>query len=221
MIEIKAVSRSYLDGDRGSVPVLQGVTCSIQKGEWVALVGRSGSGKSTLLHILGGLDAHFEGEVTVANTNLRRLKEKALAQFRNTCIGFVFQSFHLIDGLSVFENAALPFAFSKTRSLPADRAKVESALERVGLSDKAHRTPTRLSGGERQRVAIARALVLEAPVLLCDEPTGNLDTETAASVIDVLKHLHTQGLTIVTVTHEETLKQAASRVLTMSQGVLV
>jgi putative ABC transport system ATP-binding protein len=218
MIEVTGLSRSYADGDRGTVSVLQDVSLRITKGEWVALVGRSGSGKSTLLHILGGLDAAFSGRVSVAGVDLKSLDAKRLAQFRNTQVGFVFQSFHLIDGLSVFENAALPLAFSEHRQIENETTKIEQALARVGLGDKGHRKPSQLSGGERQRVAIARALVLDASLLLCDEPTGNLDVETAAGIIDLFVELNRQGLTIVTVTHEEKLQSHAHRVVRLAQG---
>lgn len=219
MISARDLCRSYPDGARGRVPVLAGVELEVGAGEFVAVVGRSGSGKSTLLHVLGGLDSDFEGEVTVAGTRLSGLADVALARFRNEAVGFVFQSFHLVAGLDAGDNVALPACFAR-----GDRAGVEAAaleaLARVGLADKARRLPAQLSGGERQRVAIARALFGRPRVLLCDEPTGNLDAETAADVIARFVELNRQGLTVLAVTHEDRLRAAASRVLTLAGGRL-
>ena len=218
MISVAGLSRSYDDGARGKVPVLENVALSVQPGEFLAVVGRSGSGKSTLLHVLGGLDSDFTGTVEVFGTKLAGLDDRALARFRNSVVGFVFQSFHLVRGLSALENVALPAAFSLDA---ADvEAKARAALERVGLLDKAARAPEQLSGGERQRVAIARALFHAPKVLLCDEPTGNLDAETAEQIITLFKTLNASGLTVVAVTHEDRLKHAATRVVTLSGGRL-
>jgi len=176
--------------------VLDGADLDVKAGELVAVMGRSGSGKSTLLHILGGLDSSFDGEVTVAGVRLTGLDDAALARFRNTSIGLVFQSFHLISGLDAQSNVALPAFFGA-------RGDAKAALERVGLGAKAHRQPSQLSGGERQRVAIARALFSKPKVLFCDEPTGNLDAATGADIIALFKSLNAEGLTVLAVTHEE------------------
>ena len=218
MISTEALTRGYDDGARGKVRVLDGVGLQIAAGEFVAIVGRSGSGKSTLLHVLGGLDSGFSGEVTVAGTKLAGLRDRALAKFRNESVGFVFQSFHLIQGLSALENVSLPAAFSASEG---DAARAKEALARVGLGEKTSRLPSQLSGGERQRVAIARSLFNRPKVLLCDEPTGNLDVQTADEVIALFKSLNAEGLTILAVTHEERLRGAASRVLTLNEGRLV
>lgn len=218
MISTEALTRGYDDGARGKVRVLDGVGLQIAAGEFVAIVGRSGSGKSTLLHVLGGLDSGFSGEVTVAGTKLALLGDRALAKFRNDSVGFVFQSFHLIQGLSALENVSLPAAFSESEG---HAGRAHEALARVGLGEKTSRLPSQLSGGERQRVAIARALFNRPRVLLCDEPTGNLDVQTADEVIALFKSLNAEGLTILAVTHEDRLKGAASRVLTLSEGRLV
>ncbi|MER2565140.1 MAG: ABC transporter ATP-binding protein [Myxococcaceae bacterium] len=219
MIHAKDVSREYDDGAKGRLKVLDGVSLSVAQGEFVAIVGRSGSGKSTLLHVLGGLDTDFRGQVTVAGTRLDGLADAALSRFRNETVGFVFQSFHLMSGVSALENVLLPARFSATPVTDLE-GRAKAALERVGLTSHAARSPGQLSGGERQRVAIARALFSSPKVLLCDEPTGNLDAETADGVVALFKQLNASGLTIVAVTHEDRLRGAASRVLTLSKGVL-
>ncbi|MDP1827217.1 MAG: ABC transporter ATP-binding protein [Archangium sp.] len=218
MISTEGLTRGYDDGARGMVRVLDGVKLEVAAGEFLAVVGRSGSGKSTLLHVLGGLDSGFSGQVTVAGTRLAGLGDKALAKFRNESVGFVFQSFHLIQGLSALENVSLPAAFAPADGSDADRAR--EALTRVGLGEKTSRLPSQLSGGERQRVAIARSLFNRPKVLLCDEPTGNLDVQTADEVIALFKSLNRDGLTIIAVTHEDRLRSAASRVLTLTDGRL-
>ena len=217
MISTEALTRSYDDGARGPVRVLDGVKLEVARGEFLAVVGRSGSGKSTLLHVLGGLDSGFTGQVTVAGTKLAGLSDRALSQFRNESVGFVFQSFHLVQGLSALENVALPAAFAAADG-GEDRAR--EALTRVGLGEKTQRLPSQLSGGERQRVAIARALFNRPKVLLCDEPTGNLDAQTADEVIALFKSLNAEGLTLIAVTHEDRLRAAASRILTLTEGRL-
>lgn len=215
MISVSGLSRSYDDGARGRVPVLDGVELNVATGEFVALVGRSGTGKSTLLNVLGGLDRDFTGEVNIAGVALRGLDDAALAQFRNETVGFVFQFFHLVAGLTALENVMLPSAFGGD---DADEARAREALTRVGLAEKASRLPGQLSGGERQRVAIARALFNKPRVLLCDEPTGNLDAQTADEIIALFKRLNAEGLTIVAVTHEDRLRAAAGRVVTLDAG---
>ncbi len=211
MILTRRLTRAYQDGTRGEVRVLDDVGLHIAPGEFVAIVGRSGAGKSTLLQVLGGLDAGFTGEVEVAGRRLSQLSEAGLARFRSEDVGFVFQFFHLVGGLTALENVLLPSAFGGAR----DEAKALAALTRVGLGDKAGRLPSQLSGGERQRVAIARALFNGPRVLLCDEPTGNLDAQTADDIIALFRSLHAEGLTIVAVTHEDRLRDAASRVISL------
>jgi putative ABC transport system ATP-binding protein len=216
VISVEGVSRGYQDGARGLVKVLEGADLTVAAGEFVAIVGRSGSGKSTLLHVLGGLDSGFTGEVTVAGNRLSKLSDAALSRFRNESVGFVFQSFHLVQGMSALENVMLPAAFAAGEG--GAEAQALEALTRVGLGEKCARLPGQLSGGERQRVAIARALFNRPKVLLCDEPTGNLDAQTAEEIIGLFKGLNQGGLTIVAVTHEERLRQAASRVVVLRDG---
>ncbi len=221
MITTRGLTRTYIDGDGTQVRVLDGVDLDVASGEFVSIVGASGSGKSTLLHVLGGLDSAFEGEATVGGTRLKGLDDTALAHFRNGTVGFVFQSFHLIPNLRARDNVLLPAFFSRGRAPDAnDEKRAEEVLERVGLRGKGHRMPTQLSGGERQRVAIGRALFGRPKVLLCDEPTGNLDAATGGEIIELFRSLHADGLTLLAVTHEARVSQAAQRVLRMRAGKL-
>jgi putative ABC transport system ATP-binding protein len=223
MIALRGVSKGFRDGDR-AIPVLRGVNLSVAPGELVAIVGASGSGKSTLLYILGALDRDFEGEAEVAGQLLHRLSVAERAALRNRSIGFVFQSFNLLPGLSALENVMLPGMLRRDGPdgrAAALRARAAEALARVGLQDRAHAPPARLSGGERQRVAIARALFTGPAVLLADEPTGNLDAATGEDVIARFAALAREGLTIVVVTHEERVSRASTRVLHLQDGRLV
>ncbi len=221
MISLSAVEKSFRDGEREN-PVLRGVDLRVRPGELVAIVGRSGSGKSTLLHVAGGLDRDYRGEVSVDGKVLSRLSVRELATLRNATIGFVFQSFNLLPGLSALENVMLPGMLRDASDEPAAavRARAADALDRVGLAGKASAPPARLSGGERQRVAIARALFARPRILLADEPTGNLDAGTGADVIRIFSELAAGGMAVLVVTHEERVSRAASRVLQLGQGRL-
>jgi len=219
VIRARDIVKQYTDGDGTEVRVLDGLSLEVEQGDFVAVVGPSGSGKSTLLHLLGGLDVHYQGDVEVAGVKLAGLKDKELARFRNQHVGFVFQSFHLIPNLSAVENVLMPSHFGAA-NLEA-RKRAESLLDRVGLLAKKDRSPVRLSGGERQRVAIARALFTGPKLLLCDEPTGNLDAATGAGVISLFEELHREGLTLLAVTHEDRMSTAARRVLRLKEGRLV
>jgi len=216
LIRLSGVRKSYGQG-KGRQEVLSGVALTVEAGEMVALVGQSGSGKSTLLNIIGGLDRPDAGEVHVAGADLVRLDDRKLSRLRNERIGFVFQAFHLLDHLSCIENVAMPAAFSAAGGLGEERAR--EALGRVGLGDYAYRRPTELSGGQKQRVAIARALFNRPSLLLCDEPTGNLDTQTGREVISFFQELNQKdGTTLLLVTHEERVSEAASRVIRIVDG---
>jgi putative ABC transport system ATP-binding protein len=221
VITARALEKSFVDGDGSVLRVLQGTDLDVAPGEFVAVIGPSGSGKSTLLHILGGLDVHYRGEVSVGGTPLRALGERALARFRNAQVGFVFQSFHLIPNLPALDNVLLPAFFGGAAPGAAQRRRAEEVLERVGLGAKMGRQPVRLSGGERQRVAIARAIFNRPRLLLCDEPTGNLDASTGAEIISLFGSLNAEGLTILAVTHEERVSAAARRVLRLREGKLI
>lgn len=220
MISARGVDKSFVEGDGSAVHVLQGLDLEVAPGEFVAVVGPSGSGKSTLLHILGGLDVHYRGEVTVAGVGLKGLGDRALAHFRNEKVGFVFQSFHLIPNLSALDNVLLPAFFGGVVPGAEDRKRAEEVLDRVGLGAKKERQPLRLSGGERQRVAIGRALFHRPQVLFCDEPTGNLDARTGGEIIGLFRSLNQEGLTVLAVTHEERVSEAARRVLRLRDGKL-
>lgn len=208
------VQRSF-----GRDAVLRGASLQVKQGELVALVGRSGSGKSTLLSILGGLDREYQGRVTLFGRDLATLSDGALSLLRNEHIGFVFQSFHLLDHLSALENVLLPNAFSAV-PLPHDTAQKRAleALARVDLADRATARPPELSGGQKQRVALARALFFRPQLLLCDEPTGNLDVATGQRIIEMFAALNREGLTLLLVTHEPRVAAVARRVLRIEAG---
>ena len=219
-IALRGVKKRYPARESGLLPqeLLQGLELEVRRGEFVAIEGQSGSGKSTLLHILGGLDREFEGEARVLGCDLRKLGDIELAALRHTQIGFVFQSFNLLPALTALENVLLPDYFGD--GVPDAQRRSLQALERVGLADKARSRPAALSGGERQRVAIARALLARPPLLLADEPTGNLDARTGEGVIALFRQLHREGMTLLIVTHEARISRAASRVLVLREGRL-
>jgi putative ABC transport system ATP-binding protein len=221
VISLRGVTRAFEDGGR-TVPVLAGVDLEVAPGEVVAVVGASGSGKSTLLYVCGGLDRGYGGEVSVAGQPLRPLSAAALADLRNRRVGFVFQAFNLVTGLSALDNVMLPGLLRRGEREPvaALRRRAQDALEVVGLGDRALARPERLSGGERQRVAIARALLTRPAVLLADEPTGQLDAASGASVIELFGAMARQGTAVLLVTHEERVSRAAARVLTLKAGRL-
>ena len=219
VIRLRDVTKSYGVG-AAKTQVLRGVSFDVDAGELIALVGQSGSGKSTLLNIIGGLDQPDAGEVEVLGIDTLRSNDAKLAHMRNESIGFVFQAFNLLDHLSVLDNVTLPAAFSKKGNEVASRGR--EALRRVGLADFAHRRPGELSGGQKQRVAIARALFGEPKLLLCDEPTGNLDSETGKGVIDFFRELNAKdGVTLLIVTHERRISSVAKRVIAMRDGMIV
>ena len=199
------------------VRALDGVDLFVEQGEFVAIVGPSGSGKSTLLNLLGALDRPTEGSVSIDGTEVARLSDKELSALRGRRIGFVFQSFNLIDGLDAVDNVAIGLLYAgigrKTR-----RTMATEALERVGLAQRSTHLPSQMSGGERQRVAIARAIVTEPALLLADEPTGNLDTKTGDEIIDVFASLHSDGATIILITHDLRIAARAPRRVTMIDG---
>jgi putative ABC transport system ATP-binding protein len=203
-----------------TVDALRGVDFRIELGENVAIIGPSGSGKSTLLHILGLLDRPSSGHYLFAGVDTDTLDDDRLASLRNRAIGFVFQSFNLVSGESALENVASPLVYAGVkRKERVERATY--ALSRVGLADRMHHDPSQLSGGQRQRVAIARALVTNPAVILADEPTGNLDSASSRDIFDLLERLHTEGLTLVTITHDPRIASRADRVVRVEDGLIV
>ncbi|PID38176.1 MAG: macrolide ABC transporter ATP-binding protein [Deltaproteobacteria bacterium] len=217
MSSLVHVRELYKDYGRRTT-VLRGVDLAVEAGELVAVVGESGCGKTTLLNVIGGLDRRFRGSVTVCGQALERLSDGQLSALRGSEIGFVFQHFALLEHLSVAENVALPGLFAKTAREPS---RVERCLEEVGLVERATALARHLSGGQKQRVAIARALYNKPRLLLCDEPTGNLDSVTGRQIIELFERLNRElELTLVLVTHEPRVSQRASRVVQMTDGQL-
>jgi putative ABC transport system ATP-binding protein len=218
ILEARAVIRTFSSGGE-PVHSLRGVDLRVAPGELVAIMGASGSGKSTLLHILAGLDRPTSGEVWLEATRLDNRSETALAVLRRRRVGVVFQSFNLVSNLTVADNVELPALLAGASAGEARRRRQE-LLERLGITDKAKQAPARLSGGQQQRVALARALVNKPTVLLADEPTGNLDTATTRDVLALLCECNAEGQAIVLVTHDSRVASIASRVLTMTDGLI-
>jgi len=216
MIELKNIEKTYRRGVE-EVRALRGVNLTIDAGELMAIVGPSGAGKTTLLHILGCLDQPTKGEVVFDGISTASMPESQLVKIRREKIGFVFQQFYLIPGLSVFDNIALPLLFSKK---PAQREKIEKLAEMVGLEHRLNHAPSQLSGGEMQRTAIARGLVNDPAVLLADEPTGNLDTENSEKIYAILRRLSNEGLTTIMITHNVELAARAERTVKIKDGLL-
>ena len=212
--------RKHYGKAEGLVRAVDDVNLEIARGEALAVMGPSGCGKSTLLHLLGGLDRPSGGEVWLAGKRVDGLSERGLARMRRREIGFIFQSFHLMDELTAIENVELP-ALLAGRSTRQARRRALELLEQVGLADRGRHLPSALSGGQRQRVAIARALANEPLVVLADEPTGNLDSAATLEVLRLLDRLHTAGLTLVIVTHDQRVAATADRLVSMRDGALV
>jgi putative ABC transport system ATP-binding protein len=219
MIRLEEVSRTYGSGST-AVKALDNVSCTIGAGSLVAIVGPSGSGKSTLLNLLGALDRPSTGRVIVADTDLSTMDDDALTRFRRERLGFVFQFFNLLPTLTALENAALPAKLAG-RPRKASDARARELLERVGLGARVDHMPDQLSGGEMQRVAVARALVMDPPVLLADEPTGNVDTKSGQNVLELLRGAVDERRTVVLVTHDPRIAAAADRVLSIVDGRIV
>jgi putative ABC transport system ATP-binding protein len=218
VIELKGLTRTYTT-PAGPFHALRDVDLSIDAGQLVGIVGRSGSGKSTLLHMLGAIDRPTRGEVIVDGQNVSALRGRALSSWRGRRIGFVFQFFQLLPTLTAIENVLLPMDFAGERAARERRPRALSLLERMGVGAQADKLPSELSGGEQQRVAIARALANDPPVLLADEPTGNLDSTTGAAVFALFTELAREGRTVVVVTHER--DAPFDRVITLADGSMV
>ena len=219
MIQIKNLHKSYPMG-KDSLHVLKGLNLHIKEGEFVSIMGSSGSGKSTLLNIVGLLDEHDEGEYFLNGQLIEKLDEKKAAILRNKFLGFVFQSFNLISYKTALENVALPLYY-KGESRKQRLKIAMDYLDKVGLKDWANHLPSELSGGQKQRVAIARALVTRPKVVLADEPTGALDSTTSDSVMDLLKDINREGMTVFVITHEEEIAEQTDRIVRLKDGVII
>jgi putative ABC transport system ATP-binding protein len=216
-IQVSDVVKTY-PLSAGEVIAVDHLTLEIANGEFVAVVGRSGSGKTTLLNLLAGIDRPTSGTVHAAGADLGSLSESGLAAWRGHNVGLVFQFFQLLPTLTVIENVMLPMDFAKTIPVGERRDRAQHLLERVGVGDQADKLPATLSGGQQQRAAISRALANDPPILLADEPTGNLDSATADAVLEVFADLHADGRTIVVVTHERDIRSIAGREVTLMDG---
>jgi len=214
MIELRGIEKIYKRGSE-EVHALRNVDMDITEGEFISVTGPSGSGKTTLLHILGCLDKPTKGIMKFDGIEVENMPEAELVRIRRRKIGFVFQQFHLIPGLSVFDNVTLPLLFSRKKK---EKDAVIALLEVVGIGNKADRYPSQLSGGEMQRVAVARAMANEPEVILADEPTGNLDTENSEKIFELFRSLHKRGLTIIMITHNPELARRAERVVRLKDG---
>jgi putative ABC transport system ATP-binding protein len=219
VLDVRRVTKVYGGGDT-AVHALRGVSLSVQRGEYVAIMGASGSGKSTLMNILGCLDIPTTGRYLLDGLDVSRLSDRQLALVRNRRIGFVFQSFNLIPRTTALANVELPLAYAGLRA-GERRARARVALNMVGLADRAGHEPNQLSGGQQQRVAVARALVTAPALVLADEPTGNLDTASSADVLAVLDEMHRSGRTIVLITHENDVARHARRLIRLVDGDVV
>jgi ABC-type lipoprotein export system ATPase subunit len=216
MIQMSRVCKSYRRGADAIVTALRDISLAIADREFVAIRGASGSGKSTLLNILGCLDIPDSGSYLLAGEDVSRYSDRELSRVRAERIGFIFQSFNLLPGTTARENVELPMIYAKGR---VSRKKALALLERVGLADRTNHFANELSGGQQQRVAIARSLVNDPPLILADEPTGNLDSAASAEMMDILTQLHSEGRTIVLVTHDNTVAGYAGREITLHDGV--
>lgn len=220
IIEARNILKSYEAGQE-TIPVLRGVSFDIAPGEFVAIVGPSGNGKTTLLNMITGIDHPTGGTIRVNGQLLDSFTEDQLAEWRGRSLGIVFQFFQLLPALSLVQNVILPMDFMGTIPARQRRARALALLERVGLADQANKLPSAVSGGQQQRAAIARALANDPPLVVADEPTGNLDAKTSAEVFDLFAHLAREGKTLVMVTHNEELARQASRVLEIVNGQIV
>ncbi len=222
VIHVQDLTKVYGSGE-SSVHALAGVNASVEKGEFVAIMGPSGSGKSTLMNIIGCLDRPTAGAYLLDGRDVSRLSKNELALVRNQKIGFIFQSFNLLPRLNALDNVMLPMLYNSHEALSAkeQHSRAVAALESVGLGNRVHHRPNQLSGGQQQRVAIARSLVNRPPLILADEPTGNLDSKSSVEIMGLLHELHRKGATIVMVTHEHDIAAHAQRIICVRDGIVI
>lgn len=218
IIELKNISKTYKLGDE-TLNALDGVSFSVNAGEFIAITGPSGSGKSTLANIIGGLDRPSSGSVEVDGSDLSHSKDSSLSAYRNKHIGFVFQSFNLQGTNTALENVMMPLTFAKTKTRDR-KARALECLKAVGLGDRVKHKPNQLSGGQRQRVAIARALAVNPNIIIADEPTGNLDSAKGEEIMKLLQGLNKQGITLIIITHDPNIARLAHRIVTIHDGKL-
>jgi ABC-type antimicrobial peptide transport system, ATPase component len=216
LIQMIDIRKEYKMGDE-TVYANDGITLDIDKGEFVAIVGKSGSGKSTLMNIIGALDVPTSGTYLLGGKNVGKLSDNQLADIRNKMIGFVFQQYNLLPRMSIMENVELPLLYAHVSARERERRAME-ALEKVGLSEKAKQMPKQLSGGQQQRVSIARALAADPSLILADEPTGALDSKTSRQVLDFFKKIHEDGNTVIMITHDNSIAVEAKRVIRIADG---
>lgn len=218
LIRMEGITKWYNRGE-SLIKALDGIDFTVQAGSFTAIVGASGSGKSTLMNIIGCLDVPTSGQYELDGSNVLLLSENRLSEIRNKKIGFIFQGFHLIPGLSAVENVELPLIY-RGMGRPERRELAADALERVGLKNRLNHRPNQMSGGQQQRVAIARAIAARPPILLADEPTGNLDSRSGREIMTILQELHREGKTILLITHDLTVANYAQKIYTMNDGRL-
>ena len=220
LIELQDVYKIYAEDSEAEVRALDGVSISIDKGEFAAVVGPSGSGKSTLMNLLGCLDIPSYGSYHLDGVDVSELSDSQLSKIRNKQIGFIFQSFNLIGTMSAYENVELPLIYQGI--LPGRRREMtQEALERVGISDRSRHRPSEMSGGQQQRVAIARAIATKPPIVMADEPTGALDSKTGQAVLGFLQQLNREGSTVILITHDNAIAATARRLIRISDGLIV
>ena len=220
LIELKDIYKIYGEGLESEVRALDGVSLSIDRGEFVAIVGQSGSGKSTMMNVLGCLDIPTRGDYHLNGVDVRELTDKELSAIRNKEIGFIFQQYNLIQNLTVLENVELPLIYQGKGADERYDMAVE-ALERVGLANRVKHRPTEMSGGQQQRVAIARAIATKPPIIMADEPTGALDSRTGLEVLGFLRQLNKEGTTVILITHDNSIAATARRVVRLADGKIV
>lgn len=217
MIRMTDIKKSY---DKTNL-VLRGVSLEVADGELLSIIGASGSGKSTLLNVIGGLDRTYDGTAEVLGKNLRKLNDRQISEYRNQSVGFIFQSFHLLNHLTCGQNVALPAYFNRKLTEQDIDQRIDKSLDRVGLLHKRGQFPLHLSGGERQRIAIARALFNEPAIILCDEPTGALDSKTGEQILTLFENLNRDtGVTMIIVTHSKSISRRANRVIEIVDGLI-